>query len=125
MNTTTVLLVEDDQQIRDLYTMALENAGLTVLAAADGKTGVALALKHRPAVILMDIKLPEMSGHAAVHEIRKNSWGKNAKVIYLTNMDDATNISLAVKQKTEKYIIKANTSVKDVVNLVRTVAYSE
>ncbi len=120
----TVLLVDDDKNIRDLYTMALEAVGFTVLQATDGGEAVALALKHHPAAILMDIKLPTMSGHMAVHTTRKDKWGKDAKIVYLTNMDDVENITRAVEHKTEKYIIKANTEVKDVVNLVRTIAHS-
>ncbi len=120
----SVLIVEDDKNIRDLYTMALENVGFVVLQAVDGGEGVVLALKHHPGAILMDVGLPTMSGHKAVHEIRKDTWGKDAKIIYLTNRDDVENISRAVEQKTEKYIIKANTEVKDVVNLVRTIAHS-
>lgn len=120
----TILLVDDDKNIRDLYTLALEAVGFNVLQATDGGEAVTLALKEHPAAILMDIKLPTMSGHKAVHEIRKDKWGKDAKIIYLTNMDDVENISLAVAHDTEKYIIKANTEVKDVVNLVRTIAHS-
>lgn len=119
-----ILIVEDDKNIRDLYTTALEAVGFDVMTAEDGTPGVELALKHHPAAILMDIIMPEMSGHQAVAKIRKDPWGKDAKIIYLTNMSDAENIVVAVGQGTEKYIIKANAEPKEVVNLVRTVAHS-
>jgi DNA-binding response OmpR family regulator len=119
MNVATVLIVEDDQNIRDLYADAFSIAGILVLTAADGGVGVELALKHHPDAILMDIMMPTMNGHMAVNRIRKDAWGKAATIIYLTNMSDAENVTHAVEQGSEEYIIKANTSVKEVVNRVR------
>lgn len=116
--------MEDDKAIREMYRDAIEAIGISVLEAENGKIGVEMALKHHPAAILVDIMMPVMGGHAAAHHIRMDSWGKNAKIIYLTNMDDAGNIVMAVEHKTEKYIIKANTPIKEVVNLVRTVAHA-
>jgi CheY-like chemotaxis protein len=65
-----VLIVDDSQDIRDVFSMFLEHEGFTVLAAADGKRGLTLARKHRPKVILMDGGLPGLSGWDALREIR-------------------------------------------------------
>lgn len=121
MSTATVLIVEDDTDIRELYALAFETAGLIVLQAKNGAEGVALALEKHPDAVLMDIMMPDMSGHAAVNEIRKDSWGKTAKVVYLTNMTDAENVVHAVERGSEEYIIKANVTPKEVVNHVRMV----
>jgi len=120
MKKISVLIVEDDADIRELYSDAVESVGLHVLKAADGSEGVKLALEHHPDVILMDIMMPVMNGHKAVNEIRKDSWGKTAKVVYLTNLSDAENVITAVSQGSEEYIIKANTSIKEIINKVRT-----
>jgi DNA-binding response OmpR family regulator len=119
MNKATVLIVEDDESIRELYADAFSIAGINVLKAENGSEGVELALKHHPDAILMDIMMPVMNGHAAVNAIRKDSWGKTAKVIYLTNMSDAENIVHAVEQGSDEYIIKANASIKEVLSQVR------
>jgi len=119
MSKATVLIVEDDENIRELYSDAFQLAGIAVLKAANGSEGVELALKHHPDAILMDIMMPIMGGHEAVGKIRKDAWGKNAKVVYLTNMTDAENVVHAVERGSEEYIIKANTSVKEVLSLVR------
>ena len=116
----TVLIVEDDENIRELYSDAFGIAGIHVLKASNGKEGVDLALKHHPDAILMDIMMPEMNGHVAVSHIRRDPWGKSAKVIFLTNMSDAENVVHAVEEGTEEYIIKANATVKEVVNRTRT-----
>lgn len=119
MKAATVLIVEDDKEIRDLYSEAFKIAGITVITATNGEEGVALALEHHPDAILMDIMMPVMGGHEAMNKIRKDSWGKRAKVVCLTNMDDAENIVHAVEQGSEEYIIKANMTPKEVVNQVR------
>lgn len=119
MSKTTVLIVEDDSNIRELYRDAFELAGIDVLTAENGKVGMELALKHHPNAILMDIMMPEMNGHEAVSAIRKDSWGKDAVIVYLTNMSDAENVVHAVELGTDEYIIKAHTDVKEVVNMVR------
>ncbi len=121
MSTAIVLIVEDDTDIRELYALAFETAGLIVLQAKDGAEGVSLALQKHPDAILMDIMMPGMGGHAAVNQIRKDPWGKTAKVVYLTNMTDAENVVHAVERGSEEYIIKANVTPKEVVNQVRMV----
>jgi two-component system, cell cycle sensor histidine kinase and response regulator CckA len=119
-----VLICDDTPSLRSAFAAAIHEAGFEAIEAKDGKEGVALALAHHPHVILMDIMMPVLSGHAAVNQIRKDPWGRDAKIIYLTNMDDPENIVRAVEQKTEKYIIKSNTSLEDVIKLVRMTAHT-
>ena len=120
----TVLIIEDDTNIRDMYGDALSGAGLTVLKALNGEEGVAQALLHHPKVILVDIMMPGMNGHEVVSKLRKDSWGKNARIIFLTNMSDADNVVTAIAQKPEEYIIKSQTEIKEVINIVRTAMFA-
>ena len=125
MKTGLVLIVEDTDNIRNLYVDAFTAAGLEVATAKDGAEGVKQALTLHPDVILMDILMPPgMDGHTAVSKIREDGWGKHAKVIYLTNLDDAENVVHAVERKSDEYIIKSNTDIKEVVNKARAVMYS-
>lgn len=119
MTNTTVLIVEDDENILDIYATAFTQVGIEVLKAKNGLEGVELALKHHPDAILMDIMMPIMHGHKAVEKIRLDTWGRDAKIIFLTNMSDAENVFLAVEQDSEEYIIKSNTPVKELVNQTR------
>ena len=118
MKKATILIVEDDENIRTLYKDAFELQEMTVLTGENGQEGVRLALEHHPDVILMDIMMPIMDGHQAMQRIRLDEWGRNAKVIFLTNFSDAENVVHAVEEGTEEYIVKANTSIKDMVNQV-------
>lgn len=119
MSIPTVLIVDDDENIRELYSDAFTNAKINVLIASNGAEGVSLALQHHPNAILMDVMMPVMDGHVAVNNIRKDAWGKTATVVYLTNMSDAENVIHAVEQGSSEYIIKANLTPKEVVNHVR------
>jgi len=119
MEKRLVLVADDTENIRQLYTDALSIAGIEVVTASDGNEAVAVALAKHPDVILMDILMPHMDGQEAVEKIRKDEWGKTAKIIYLTNLSEPENVFNAIKQKPEEYIIKAHTDVKEVVNKVR------
>lgn len=122
--TKKVLLVEDDQTIRELYATAFINAGLDVSMAEDGAQGVAMALELKPAVVLLDIDMPVMNGHEAAEKIRLDAWGKTVPIIFLTNHSDAANVAHAHMLKPDDYIVKANTPIKDVVNQVRLAMHS-
>jgi CheY-like chemotaxis protein len=123
MEKRLVLIADDDESIRQLYTTALSLVGIEVLAASNGAQAIALALEKHPDVILMDIMMPGMDGHETVEKIRADAWGKSAKIIYLTNLSEPTDIAKAYAQKPEEYIIKAHTDVKEVVNKVRIALY--
>lgn len=120
----TVLIIEDDTNIRDMYGDALSGAGLTVYKAESGEEGITQALLRHPQVILVDIMMPGMNGHDVVSKIRKDAWGKTARIIFLTNMTDVDHVVTAIAQKPEEYIIKSQTDIKEVVNIVRTAMYA-
>ncbi len=119
MSIPTVLIVDDDENIRQLYSDAFTNAKINVLTASNGAEGVSLALQHHPNAILMDVMMPVMDGHVAMSTIRKDTWGKTATVVFLTNMSDAENVIHAVEEGSSEYIIKANLTPREVVNHVR------
>ncbi len=117
--TKQILLIDDDQVIREMYATALVKAGLDIIMAENGSQGIELALKHKPAVILLDIEMPDMDGHHVAEKLRQDDWGKTARIIFLTNRSEPTHIAHAIALKPEDYIVKANIPVKEVVNQVR------
>ena len=68
--TTTILLIEDNEQNRYLASFLLERQGYVVVHARNGPDGVALAARCQPALILLDIQLPLMDGYAVAHALR-------------------------------------------------------
>jgi DNA-binding response OmpR family regulator len=66
----TVLVVEDDPLMREFLCWALEDQGLEVVAAADGRQAVSSGGKRRPGLVVLDLNLPELDGVAVAHELR-------------------------------------------------------
>jgi CheY-like chemotaxis protein len=114
-----ILLIDDDQVIREMYATALIKAGLDIIMAENGSQGIEMALKHKPAVILLDIEMPDMNGHHVAEKLRQDSWGKTAHIIFLTNRSEPEHVAHAIALRPEDYIVKANVPVKEVINRVR------
>ena len=70
---TTVLVVEDEKKLRDLLRSYLERAGFTVLSAATGAAGLALASSASPDLLVLDLGLPDVPGEAVASELRQSS----------------------------------------------------
>lgn len=79
-----VLLVEDNAMNREMLERRLRRAGHEVVCAADGRSGVELASRHRPDVVLMDLSLPILDGFSATHLIRTSPETAAIPVIVLT-----------------------------------------
>jgi DNA-binding response OmpR family regulator len=119
MEKKKILVIDDENDIREALHSALVAAGFEVFLAEDGNAGIHKALIHRPDLILLDILMPNKNGHETLHELRKDTWGKNVPVLFLTNYDDATNITTSVGLKGNDYIIKSQTDLETVVKRVK------
>lgn len=84
MTVATILIVEDNPANLKLATLLLENAGHTVLAAADGEAGVRLAGERLPDLVLMDIQMPGIDGLEATRRLRANPAKAGLRIVALT-----------------------------------------
>lgn len=82
--TQTVLLVDDDEDCRLMYAMALEHAGYRVVLAETGADGIRLAAERHPDVILMDLRLPDMNGKEAMQAIHDHPACAGAPILAIT-----------------------------------------
>lgn len=80
----TVLLIEDEQDVRDLIRLNLRKAGFRVLQASDGLAGLKLAREQRPDVVILDLMLPEMRGEDVCRQLKANDSTAALPVIMLT-----------------------------------------
>jgi CheY-like chemotaxis protein len=80
-----ILLIEDNEQNRYLATFLLEKHGYKVVSAVDGPSGIALAHKIRPVLILLDIQLPGMDGYAVARELRNDETLRHIPIIAVTS----------------------------------------
>jgi DNA-binding response OmpR family regulator len=83
-----IAIIEDDQAISQMYRMKFENDGYEVETAENGKLGLELVKKMMPDIILLDIMMPEMNGDEMLAKLREETWGKNIKVLVLTNIGE-------------------------------------
>ena len=109
-----ILVVDDEKDLRDALA-----EGYEVITGANGRECIDLALTHKPDLILLDIMMPEMDGHNALKELRKDPWGKDVKVLMLTVMSDPGNVTQAVEQGGSDYLIKSNWSLDDIIKKVK------
>lgn len=82
--TTTVLIVDDDPDVRLGARLRLNAAGYKTLEAEDGLQGVAMAIEHQPDAILLDVRMPRMDGLTALKLIRNNDVTRNTPIVILS-----------------------------------------
>ncbi len=105
-----IVIVEDDQMLAEIYQTRMQLAGYLCHVAYDGLSGLALIRQVQPDLVLLDLMLPQLSGDAVLAQMRKNTWGKNIKVIVLTNISEAEAPDGLRELGIESYIVKANIS---------------
>ncbi|HZW65354.1 MAG TPA: response regulator, partial [Hanamia sp.] len=79
-----ILLIEDNEDIRDNTAEILQLGNYEVLVAENGKTGMEKAIQHRPDLIICDIMMPFLDGYGVLHAIHRNEELKNIPFIFLT-----------------------------------------
>lgn len=84
MFSTRVLIIEDNEDNLSLMRLLLERAEYEVLAAEDGKTGLEIAGKEQPEIILLDLAMPEMDGWEVARELKANILTQNIPIIAIT-----------------------------------------
>ena len=119
-----ILIVEDEPDIREAMAEAIAQAGFTVVLAENGAVGLQKAQAEEPDLILLDIIMPVMDGHEFLKRLRLEPWGKTVKVIMLTAMDDVKNIANAHEGAIADYLIKAHSSLDEIVQKVRETIYT-
>ncbi len=115
----TVLIIEDEADIREAMVDYLSESDYKVLAASDGITGLQTALAEHPDLILLDLMLPAMNGQEVLRKLREDRWGKNAVVIIMSAQDDLSNIGMAYESGVTEYIMKSNASLEELSKKVR------
>ena len=81
---TKILLVEDNETMRNMLARRLARRGYEVLVACDGREGIAVASRENPALILMDLSLPEIDGWTASRQIKSGQTTGHIPIIALT-----------------------------------------
>lgn len=114
-----VAIIEDDQAICQMYRIKFEAENYEVETAENGKLGLELAEKMRPDIILLDLMMPEMTGDEMLTKLRATDWGKNIKVIILTNMGEQEAPQVVKTLDVRRFIVKAEMTPRQVAEMVK------
>ena len=114
-----IAIIEDDQAISQMYRFKFEAEGFTVETAENGKLGLELTESMKPDIILLDLMMPEMTGDQMLEKLRKTSWGKDVKVIILTNMGEQEIPENVKNLGVVGIILKADMTPRQVADLVK------
>ena len=93
---TKVLIIEDNDDIRENVVEILELSGYNVAAAENGKIGVELALKFHPDIVLCDIMMPEMDGYDVLQALNTHPETQATPFIFLTAKAERTDVRLSL-----------------------------
>ena len=115
----SIAIIEDDQAISQMYRFKFEAEGFQVQTAENGVIGLQLVENMKPDIILLDLMMPEMTGDQMLAELRKMPWGKNIKVIILTNMGEQEVPATVKELGVSAVILKADMTPRQVADLVR------
>lgn len=118
-NSKKILLVEDEDFIRDLYVRQLTKAGFQVKSAVDGQSGLDLLKSETFDLLLLDIMLPRMNGLQLLREFKTQNPNSPMITILLTNLGQEAVIKEGFELGAQAYLIKASYTPDQVVNEVK------
>ena len=118
MSGKTILYVEDNEMNRQIVRDLLKRTSYTLIEAFDGEAGVAMALEHRPDLILMDIQLPKISGMEATRRLRADPTTANTPIVTITSFALSGDEQKAKEAGATAYLAKPY-SPRDLMALIR------
>jgi DNA-binding response OmpR family regulator len=114
-----LLLIEDEESVRNAIHDKLGKENLSILEAKNGEEGLALAIKEHPDLIILDIILPKMDGFVTLEKLRQDPWGKEAKVIILSNLSDKKYVLDSFRNEVYDYIVKTDIKIDDLASKIK------
>lgn len=114
-----ILLVEDDINLRDIYMARLQAEKYEIITASDGEEALAIAVKQKPDLILLDVMMPKISGFDVLDILRSTPEIKNTKVIIMTALNQESDRKRGEALGVDKYLIKSQVTLEDVVRSIK------
>ena len=121
----TILLIEDDPLLIDIYSTKFKESGFEVQVADSGEKALSLLSKVSPSLIVMDIVLPHIDGWELLAVAQKQENLKNTKIIVLSNLGQKEEIEKGISLGADRYLIKAHFTPSQVVKEVRELLQGE
>lgn len=106
MTNPVILVAEDERDIRDLIVFTLQFSGFKVVQAANGQEAVEKAVKIEPDLILMDVRMPKMTGYEACKVLKAQESTKNIPIVFLSAKGQEAEINTGLELGAEDYFLK-------------------
>ena len=120
MTIKTILLIEDDLFIGEMYSRSLSREGYQVNLVKDGEQGLAEALKGTYDLILLDVMLPERKGTEILQALRgEEDKVPNSRIVVLTNYEQDEESKMAMQSKADGYLIKADITPRRLLEIIK------
>jgi len=101
-----ILIAEDEKDIRELIAFTLRFAGFDVLLATNGVEAVEVAETERPDLVILDVRMPRMSGYEACRRLKENPQTASLPVVFLSAKGQDSEIQQGLESGAEEYILK-------------------
>ena len=116
-----IMLVEDDNNLREIYGARLLAEGHEIVTAKDGEEALAIAVKEKPELIISDVMMPKISGFDMLDILRNAPETKFTKVIIMTALSQTEDKARADSLGADRYLVKSQVTLEDVAKTVRDV----
>ena len=113
-----ILLVEDDNNLREIYGARLLAEGYDIVSAKDGEEALSMAVAEKPDLIISDIMMPKISGFDMLDILRATPQTKETKVIMMTALSQAEDRERGERLGADRYLVKSQVTLEDVVKVV-------
>lgn len=124
MDKNSVLIVEDDIDLREAYVMILRSEGIDAYAAEDGSVALEMIkAQGDPGIIFLDLRMPTMDGIAFLKEY-SGTTHPYTEVVVFSNYDAKNEIDQAYELGAHRYVLKARAAPKELIRIVRTILSS-
>lgn len=116
-----VMIAEDDDSLREIYSIRLTADGYTVVSARDGEEALAVAVRERPDLIISDVMMPKISGFDMLDILRSTPGMDGTKIIMMTALSSDEERQRGEALGANRYLVKSQVGIEDVVNAVHEV----
>ena len=105
-NTVRILIAEDERDIRDLITFTLSFSGYEVIATCNGEEAYQASLREIPDLILLDVRMPRMTGYEVCKLLKEQESTKNIPIVFLSAKGQESEVKMGLEAGAEEYILK-------------------
>ncbi len=116
-----IMVVEDDSDLRDIYSIRITAEGYDVVSAGDGEEALAVAVREKPNLILSDVMMPKISGFDMLDILRSTPETSHIKVIMMTALSAEDQRQRGERLGADRYLVKSQVGIEDVINTIHEV----